>query len=765
MTSLYHLARRVLTLWVALATVALAAEPFVVRDIRVEGLQRISAGTVFNYLPVKAGDRLDEQRSEEAVRALFKTGFFRDVRLTRDGDVLVVDVVERPAIGQIEFSGNKLIESDKMKESLKQMGFAEGRIFDQSALDRVHQDLKELYYSQGKYAAKVQSTVTPLERNRVAINFDITEGSTARIKQIRIVGNRSFEEEELLDLFELTTPGWLSFFTKDDQYSKQKLGGDLEALRSFYLDRGFIQFSIDSTQVSLTPDKEDVYITVNISEGERYRVGEVKLAGDLVVAESELFPLIQISREEEFSRKKVTQTTAKIVERLGDEGYAFANVNAIPEVQEKTRTVNLTFFVDPGKRVYVRRVNFKGNTKTADEVLRREMRQMEGAWIATSKVKRSQTRLERLGFFESVNVETPAVPGTTDQVDMNFTVVERASGALMAGVGYAQTQGLIFNVSVTQENFLGTGKRVQLIFNNSQVLETYVFSYTNPYWTVDGVSRGFDLYKRSIDANEANIADYTTDRLGGNLTFGIPINEFDRVNFALGIENVDIKTGVDPSNVVEDFITREGDEYTLFPLVASWAHDTRNRAIFPDRGVLQRVSGEVDLPGGDLTYFRLTYAHEWYRPLTEDLTLHLSGEVGYGDGFGSTEELPFFENFFAGGIRSVRGFKDNTLGPRDDQGDPIGGNVKLVGSMEVVSPLPFVKDSKGVRVSAFVDVGSVYDTYGEENVDLGKLRVSTGIAGTWFSPLGPLSVSLALPVKKESDDEEQAFQFTLGAVF
>jgi outer membrane protein insertion porin family len=755
-----------LVLGVAFWQGAAGADAFVARDIRVEGLQRISAGTVFNYLPIKIGDTVDDQRTAEALRALFKTGLFEDVRLGREGEVLVVEVRERPAIGQIEFSGNKSMETDKLKESLKDIGFAEGRIFDQSLLDRVQQDLRELYFGQGRYAARVQTTVTPIERNRVAVNFDITEGPIARIRKITIIGNQSYEEEDLLDLLQLTTPGWFTFFTSNDQYSKQKLSGDLETLRSFYLDRGFVNFNIDSTQVSLSPDKEHVYITINISEGDRYRIGEVKLAGDLVVPADELFSLVTIARDEEFSRKKITETSAKISERLGDDGYAFANVNAIPDIQEKTKTVNLTFFVDPGKRVYVRRIEFKGNARTADQVLRREMRQMESAWISTSKVKRSQTRLERLGFFEEVNVETPAVPGTTDQVDVSVNVVERPAGSLMAGVGYAQTQGLILNAQLTQENFLGTGRRVQLIFNNSEVIETYLFSYTNPYWTVDGVSRGFDLYKRSIDAEQANIADYTTDRYGGNLIFGVPINEFDRINFGLGVEDVTIETGADPSNVVEDFIAREGDHYFLIPVTASWAHDTRNRAIFPDTGTFQRIGVEVDVPGGDLTYYKLFYRHEWYYPLTQSLTLHLSGDLGYGDGFGSTNELPFYENFFAGGIRSVRGFKDNTLGPRDDQDDPVGGNLKAVASVEVLFPLPFAKDSKQVRLGAFVDAGNVWNTYDDDStVDVGSVRFSTGLAGTWYSPFGPLTVSVAVPLKDEETDETQAFQFTLGTVF
>ena len=758
------LAPFLIALWVSPA--ALAAESFVVRDIRVDGLQRISAGTVFNYLPVKAGETFDDARSAEAVRALFKTGFFQDVTLLREGQVLVVNVVERPAIGEISFSGNKNLETDKLKDSLKEVGFAEGRIFDQAILDRVQQDLRELYFSQGRYGVKLETTVTPLERNRVGVNFDITEGDIARIEQIRIVGNQSFSEDTLRDLFQLSTPTWTSWFTKNDQYSKQKLSGDLEALRSFYLDRGFINFNIDSTQVSLSPDKKDVFLTVNLSEGDRYRIGEVKLAGELPVAADELSKLVGIRQGAEFSRKQVTETSSKIAERLGDEGYAFANINAIPDIQEKTKTVNLTFFVDPGKRVYVRRIAFKGNARTSDEVMRREMRQMESAPISTSKVKRSQQRLERLGFFEEVNVETPAVAGTTDEVDVNYSVKERPSGNLMAGIGYAQTQGLIFNASISQENFLGTGKRVQLIFNNSKVLQTYLFSYTNPYWTADGVSRGFDVYKRKVDAEDANISDYTADRYGGNVHFGIPLTEHDTINLGVGGERIKIKTGTYPSNVVQDFLDEEGDEYTVVPVTLGYAHDTRNRAIFPDEGGITRVSGEVDIPGGDLSYYKLTLRQEWYQALTERFTFHLTGEAAYGDGFGGTKSLPFFEYFYAGGIRSVRGFRDNTLGPRDNYDDPTGGNFRAYASAELLMPMPFAKDSKSVRLSTFVDAGNVWITDDQVSTeDEGPIRYSAGVATNWYSPLGPISVSFAWPLNKQSGDDTQVFQFTLGAMF
>lgn len=758
--------KALLTALLLLCTATSAAavlQPFVVNDIRVEGLQRVSAGTVFNYLPIQVGDTVDGKRAGDAVRALFQTGFFKDVTLGREGEVLVVYVLERPSIAVIDISGNRAIESEDVRENLKQIGFTEGRVFDSSLLDRVQQELQRVYFGLGKYGAKIDTTVTPLERNRVGISIDIAEGAVARIKQINLVGNDSFDEDDLLDLFQLSTGGWFSFITKDNQYSKQKLAGDLESLRSFYLDRGFINFAVDSTQVSLTPDKQGVFVTVNLDEGDRFTVRGVTLAGDLVVAETELFELVKINTGDVFSRKKVTETSTALATRLGDDGYAFANVNAVPEIDGQDKQVDLTFFVDPGKRVYVRRINFEGNSKTADEVLRREMRQLEGAWISTSKVERSKTRLERLGYFKEVNVETPPVPGTTDQVDVNYTVEENPSGNFLAGAGFSQSQGLVFSSSVTQENFLGTGKRVGVAFNTGDVNTVYSFSYTNPYWTVDGVSRGFDLYYRETDAEEANVSDYTTDRVGGNVRFGVPINEFDTVNLGIGVENTTLKLGDAPSTQILDFLTEQGDEFANWSVTASWSHDTRNRAIFPDRGVFQRFGGEVAMPGSDLTYYKLDYRHHWYIPLGAQYTLLLKGELGYGDAFGDTPRLPFFENFFAGGVRSVRGYEDNSLGPRDSNDDPLGGDFKVVGNAELILPVPFVKDSRSVRVSGFFDAGNVFGP--GEDFDSEEIRASVGIATTWMSPLGALTFSLAEPINNGPEDDLQAFQFTFGSVF
>lgn len=757
-----------------------ANEAFVIKDIRVEGLQRIAAGTVFNYLPVKVGETLDDRASAETIRALFKTGFFKDVRLERENGVLIVFVIERPAIASIDYNGNKSIEEEALTEGLKEIGFAVGRVFDKSLLDKVEQELQRIYFSQGKYGVKMETTVTPLERNRVGITIDISEGTVAKIHQINIVGNTDYDDETLLDEFELSTPTLFSFYTDTDQYSKQKLAADLERLRSYYLNRGYINFNIDSTQVSITPDKRDVYITINITEGEKFTVKSVKLAGDLVVEPKELFPLFIIQKGDTFSRRRATETSEKITNRLGEEGYAFANVNVVPEILEEEKQVELTFFVDPGKRVYVRRINFSGNTQTRDEVLRREMRQFESAWISTANVERSKVRLDALGYFDEVEVETPAVPGTTDQVDVNYKVKEKPSGNLLAGIGYSDSQGVIFNASVSQDNFLGSGKRISVGFDNSEINRVYRFGYVNPYWTEDGVSRGFNMLYRETDAAEANLASYTSDVFSGSMSFGIPITEFERVSLGIGYSRTTINTNF---NTPQDFLDELGDYkgdnnalavgdsagFDTFTVNMSFANDTRNRAIFPDRGGIQRISGEIALPGGDLEYYKFTYLNQRFFKLTRNLTLGLKGEVGYGDGYGSTNSLPFFENFLAGGARSVRGYQDNTLGPkiRDATsasfGDPLGGNLKTVASAELIFPVPFVKDTRSWRFSAFVDAGNVYGA--DEDFEFDELRYAAGLGVTWLSPFGALSFSLAAPFNDQPGDDTKAFQFTFGGGF
>ena len=747
----------------AVVRVAAAADAFVVEDIRLEGLQRITAGTVFNYLPIKVGDVVDGTRTAGAVRALFRTGFFRDVRLERDGETLVVSMIERPSIDSIEFTGNDDLETEDLLSALERMGFAEGRVFNRSIFDQVKQELHRTYFAAGKYGAQVTGTVTPLERNRVAVEFRISEGVVAKIRQINIVGNTAFDDDDLLDGFELDTTGFFSFISRSDRYSKPKLAADLETLRSFYLDKGFVNFNVDSTQVSITPDKKDVYITINITEGSRYLVRDVYLQGALIVAEEELFDLVTIVQGDVFSRKHVTETARRIGSRLGNEGYAFANVNAVPEIDDAGKEVDLTFFVDPGNRVYVRRINFKGNTKTRDEVLRREMRQMESGWMSTEAIERSRTRLNRLGFFESVDVETPAVPGASDQVDVDLTVVERPTGNLLLGAGYSDSQGTVFDVSVTEENVLGTGNLLRVSFDTSKVSRDVSLSWLNPYWTVDGVSRGIDVYNRRTDASEANLADYDLDQIGAGVTFGIPVSEFTRVNAGLDVEQTDFIASTSASTQVRDFEREHGGRFVTLLATAAWAKDDRDSRFLPTRGSLTRLSGEMAVPGSDLTYYKLFARHQRFVPLSREFVFVLEGEVGYGDGFGGTTELPLIENFFAGGLRSVRGFKANTLGPRDSLGEPLGGNLKTVGTAEVILPLPFTKDSRTFRITGFFDMGNVYGP--KEDFDFDTLRYSTGIAAVWVTPVGPLTMSIAKPVKTLRDDETQGLQITFGTSF
>ena len=748
----------------ALVRSAMAADAFVARDIRLEGLQRITAGTVFNYLPIEVGDTVDDSRTAAAVRALFKTGFFRDVRLERDGETLVVSVVERPSIGSIVFTGNKDLKTEDLMSSLEQIGFAEGRVFNRSIFAQVEQELHRTYFAAGKYGARVTGTVTPIERNRVAVEFDISEGAAARIRQINIVGNAAFDDDDLLDDFKLSTTGLFSFITRSDRYSKPKLAADLETLRSFYLDEGFINFNIDSTQVSITPDKEDVFITINITEGGRYTVRDVFLQGALIVPEEELFDLVTIVRDGVFSRKDVTETARSIGDRLGNEGYSFASVNAVPEIDEAGKKVDLTFFVDPGNRVYVRRINFKGNAKTRDEVLRREMRQVEGGWISTEAIERSKVRLNRLGFFESVDVETSTVPGASDQVDVDFTVVEGPSGNLLLGAGYSESQGPVFDISVTEENVFGSGNRLRAALNTSDVNRDISLSWLNPYWTPDGVSRGFDVYNRITDASDANLADYDLDQIGAGTTFGIPVSEYTRVNLGLNLERTEFVVGDSASEQVQEFRDEHGGEFFTVLVTGAWAKDDRNSRFLPTVGKLTRLSGEVAVPGGDLTYYKLFARHQRLFPLAKDFVLLVDGEVGFGDGYGGTAALPLTDNYFAGGLRSVRGFRANTLGPRDSLGDPLGGNLKVAGTAEVIIPFPFTKDSSTARITGFVDVGNVYDT-DTMDFEFETLRASTGIAAVWLSPVGPFTMSLARPLKSEPEDETQSFQLTIGTSF
>jgi len=740
-----------------------AVDEFVIEDIRVEGLKRITPGTVFNYLPMKVGDKFNDSISSDAVRALFKTGFFDDVKVEKDGNDLVLIFKERPAIGTISIIGNEDVKSDELLDNLKQIGFAEGRVFLQAQLDMVEAEMQRQYYSFGKYAAEITSTVTPLDNNRVAIKIDVSEGIVAKIKKINIVGNSIFDEEDLLKVFNLSTSTMFSFFSKNDQYSKQKLSGDLESLRTFYLDRGYLNFAIDSTQVTITPDKKGIYITINVTEGEIYKVSDVKLGGDLTIPQDDLLKLITIKPGELFSRKKVTGTTKNITDRLGEEGYSFANVNSIPNIDKEAKTVSITFFVDPGKRVYVRRINFTGNTKTKDEVLRREMRQQEGAWISTSQVERGKLRLQRTGYFRDVNVETPLVPGVSDQVDVNYAVEEAPGGQFGIGLGFSQNSGLILTTSLSQDNFLGSGKRISFSFNNSDVNSRYSLGYFNPYYTIDGVSRGFNAFYRETNAFDANLSDYDSKNVGGDIAFGLPISENNSIDTAFQYQKTDIKLGPLASTQVTNFVNTNGSEYDIFSWNVGFRYDTRNNAILPDKGTYHRIGSEVVLPGSDVEYYKLIYETKWFTDIYEDYILTLGADFGYGDAYGDTSELPFFENFYAGGPRSIRGYKENTIGPRDNTRRAIGGSTKIIGNAELILPVPFLEDFKQARISGFFDAGNVYGP--DEDIEFDDIRYSTGISAIWVSPFGAISASYAVPLAEKSTDQTQHFQFTFGTTF
>lgn len=745
-----------------------ALDTFVIKDIQVEGLQRTEAGTVFSALPVKVGDTMDDDLATIAIKALYKTGFFKDVRIEADGEVLVITVQERASIAQIDLTGNKSVPTDKMLEGLKQIGIANGQIFDKAILDRAEQEIKRQYLAQGKYAATVKTTSSPLERNRVAVRFDIEEGAVSKIRNINIVGNRVYSTDDLRAEFLLTTPNWMSWWNKNDQYSKQKLSADLETLRSFYMNNGYLEFNIESTQVSITPDKRDIYITININEGEKYTITGIKLAGDTIVPEKELRDLIQIQPGESFNREKITQSSKAISDRLSNDGYAFSNVNPVPEVDKDAHTASFTFFVDPGKRVYVRRINVAGNARTKDEVIRREVRQLESSWYASNRIDRSKERLVRTQFFSDVNIETPAVPGTADQVDLNISVKEQNTGSVQFGAGLSSNEGVVFGVTVNQNNFLGTGNRVSAQVNTGRINTVYSLSYTDPYFTPDGVSRGFDIYKRDVDTSRLQIASFNTFSVGGGVRFGIPLNERDFLNFGMAVDLTTVELNpASPQQYLKFCANTSGCGSDSVVGNVSWIHDSRDNILFTNKGVLQRLTLEGSLPVMDLQYYKIDYKHSWYKELNNDFTLMLNGEIGYAQSYGG-KNFPFFKNFFSGGVNSVRGYNVASLGPRDI--DPtrgrdfaVGGQKLLIGNVELFFPVPGVTGSKQFRMSTFIDGGNVFSQ--EQSYDVGNLRYSAGLGLSWFSPFGPLKLVFAKALNPQARDDLQVLQFQFGQQF
>ena len=743
----------------------LAADPITVRDIRVEGVQRTDPGTVFNYLPVKVGGRFDDAVAKDAIKALFATGFFDDVRLETDGDVLVVTVAERPTIAQININGSSFLDKDQIRAALKSQNFAEGRIFQQNVLDAAVNELKQQYFAGGRYSVNVKTTVTKLERNRIGVQFDIAEGDVARIKRINIIGNKTFPESKLVELLSLTTSGWMTWYTRSDQYSKQKLAADLEKLRSYYMDRGYLDFSIDSTQVSLSEDKEGIYLTVNITEGEKFNVGEVKFAGDLAIGEAELLKLLEVKQGDVYSREKVTRSSSAVSERLGASGFAFANVNPVPEVDRAKRLVNFTFYVDPGRKTYVRKINISGNTMTRDEVIRREMRQMEAAQYDGSKLKRSKDRLNQLDYFKEVNIATPIVPDAVDQVDINISVTEKKTGAISLGAGYGQGEGVILAASLSQANFLGSGKNVTLETNTSSSSTVYALGVTNPYATPDGVSFGWNAYLRKTDASELSLGSYSTNTLGTGVSIGLPISEENRLFLKANAEQIQINTpsGTPANYYVSEYIARQGDTNQLFTLGTSWSRDTRDSASYPTRGTSRTLGLETTTPGSSAQYFKVSGQNQSFHTLDNGLTASWNVEAGYARAYAGSE-VPFYKHFYVGGIGSVRGFKTGSISAKDDvYNNAMGGTRRFVNNFEFLTPMPGMKDEKSMRLSMFVDSGAAWAE--GEKLSFGSLRHSAGVAFTWISPIGPIKLSVAKPIKKQTDDKTETFQFQLGQVF
>lgn len=765
---------------------AMALDPFVVRDIRVEGIQRTEAGTVFSYLPVRVGETFTDEKGTAAIKALYATGFFKDVRLEAENNVLVVMVEERPAIAGVDFTGIKEFDKDQLSKALKEIGLAESRIFDRALVDRSEQELKRQYLARGLYGAKITTTVTPIERNRVNISFAVDEGEVARIEQINFVGNKVYSDSQLRGLLNLSTPGWFTWYTKSDQYTKQKLTGDIESIKSFYLNSGYLEMQVESTQVSITPDKKNIYITININEGEKFTVADIRFEGELLGREEELKSLVQLNSGDIYSGEKLAESVKKISERMGTFGYAFANVNANPEINRDKRQVSFTIFVDPGKRVYVRRMNVAGNTVTRDEVVRREFRQFESSWYDGDKIKRSRDRVDRLGFFNEVSIETPEVPGTTDQVDVNVSVVEKPTGSLMLGAGFSSSERLTLSASVHQANAFGSGKSIGIDVNTSKSNQTLALSYSNPYFTDEGISRSFEVFHRTTRPPIVNTGEYKIQTTGGNIRFGVPFTEVDTVFFGTGVERTLVETyfGVpginDSPQVYRDYVRsfgggssactvncKESVTTVSFPLTVAWQRDSRDSLLTPSTGQYQRANFEVSA-FGDQQYYRSVYQYQHFSPVFNIVTLAFNGEIDYGAGIGG-KPYPIFKNFYAGGIGSVRGFNGSSLGPRSSptainpSGDPVGGAKRLIGNVELQFPFPGSGRDRSLRWFTFLDAGNVF---GEgQKIQFADLRYSAGVGISWISPIGPLKLSYGKPLNAEAGDKIQNFQFQLGTGF
>ena len=751
-------------------TVATGAQAFTIEEIRIRGLDRIAEGTVLNYLPLEVGDEVDARASADAVEALFDTGFFDDVALLRDNDTLIIAVEERPAIARIEFVGNDAVASDRLREGLTAAGLGEGQSFDRSLLATIERELEQQYFALGYYDVAVDSTVSPLPRNRISLRLDIEEGEPASVQPVRFIGNRDFDTDRLRDRFQMGPKPWWAFLSNRDKYSRERLSADLQRLRAFYRDRGYADFRIESTQVTISPDRQRIHITVNLDEGQQYTVGDIALAGNLIYPEEELRALLELQSGEIYNQRNITDTVEALREKLGERGYAFARINPIPDLREAERIVDLTFFVDPADRVYVRRIRISGNETTRDDVIRTELRQYEGTWLSTSDLRESESRLGRLGFFSDVSIDTPRVPGTTDQVDVEVNATERLSGSLRAGIGFGSGEGVILNLGVEQDNVFGTGDRAEFVANSDDADTVYRLSYLERNFTMSGIDRRYALSFRDRDAGEADLADYGLKTTRASYGYRIPVTANDRVGADLTFEDVSLSF-TDATRIEQRFVDRNGTSNTNILADLSWTRDTRNSAVFPTRGGRQSTSLEVSLPGiSDLEYYRLTYEQSRFFPLSDRFTLALDGTLSYGDAYGTGETLPFYDNFYAGGIRTVRGFELNSLGPRDENNDPTGGNVRALGRAEVRFPLAEDEEGNNLRLTSFLDAGQVWDREHEDlngftGISLSDVRYSAGVGLIYFSPIGPFTMSVAQPLNAESGDKKQPFQFTIGASF
>ncbi len=753
-----------------LGAVNVNAASFQVEDIEVKGIKKIAIGTVLNYLPLKAGDVFDDRDSPKVIRELYKTGFFNNIELLRQNNTLIIRVKERPAIARVKVKGNKEVTDDSMKDALKQIGMTKGKTFNQNLLEKLKLELQQLYYSLGKYAVRIEAEAKQLDEDRVEINITISEGAPARIRSINIVGNQAYSDQELLKQFELE-PTESGVFASD-KYSSVKLAGDLESLKSWYLDHGFIRFNIDSKQVTISPDKSDINITINVTEGEQFRVSKVAITGDLIVPEKDLKALFLLREGDVFSRKRITTSVKLMTSRLGIEGYAYAEINPLPKVNDQDKTVDLTMLVVPGDKMRVRKILFEGNERTMDHVLRREMRQMEGAVYSSSKVDRSKIRLQRLKFISSVETRNVRVPEEKDLLDVVFTVEERFSGSFTVSAGYSQDQGAIFSLGLTNDNIFGTGNRLGITFDNNKAQQKYVFSYENPYYTPDGVSRGFSLSYTKTDAEQASISNYLLDKIRIALDYGIPLSEYNKFRFSFGLERSDVHLSIFSSNEIQQFIIDNNDEINAGDVITgdvydsafasvSFSKDSRNRLIFPERGQVNSVG--LELFGGELDYYKLFYRHQSLFPVTDKTTFSFKGRLGYGDTYTDNSDLPFFEKYRAGGVRSIRGYDYNSLGPLDSRFDPYGGNFQMITNTELLFQIDALGGADSFRLGLYFDAGNVFARYQDFEKD--ELRASFGISAKWLTAVGPIELSYAQPVNDQPGDQTKNFQFSLGAPF